>query len=248
MLGTWSLMTALAIALDPPSSSASLGNLTLDRYSTVADGNLLPTFLFMQGESDGLEQAMSIKIGGGRGNKIPFVPDDSCDDAIFDGTSPDLRSPALPYLRYDTWGCERKPAVLPAILLDSPSLRLTIMPQYGGKVWSMYDKVAKREFFFSNPAHQPANIGARGAWAAGGNGPMWSNSGPSAVPTGPLAGSKGPHLAPVSLRPRVQLESRLSRSLGLHRRACVRGPAAHVERGRRASLRDGPLQVHRMAG
>ena len=32
----------------------------------------------------------------------------------------------------------------------------------------MYDKVADREFFFKNPAHQPASIGARGAWTAGG--------------------------------------------------------------------------------
>ena len=77
-------------------------------------------------------------------------------------------------LKYDTWGCERKPATLPAILLDSPTMRVTITPQFGGKVWSMHDKVANREFFFSNPAHQPANIGARGAWTAGGLEFNWS--------------------------------------------------------------------------
>ena len=48
------------------------------------------------------------------------------------------------------------------------------MPQFGGKVWSMHDKVAGREFFFKNPAHQPANIGARGAWTAGGLEFNWS--------------------------------------------------------------------------
>ena len=91
------LISAMAHAF--ATCNVSLGNLTLQRYSTVAGGKLLPGFLFMQGESDGLEQALSIKIGGGRGAKMPFVPDESCDDAIFEGASPDLRSPQLPCTR-----------------------------------------------------------------------------------------------------------------------------------------------------
>ena len=75
---------------------ASNGTMKLPRYSSVAGGKLLPGFLFMQGESDGLEQSLSIKIGGGRGKKVPFVPDDNCDDAIFDGASEDLRK-GLPW-------------------------------------------------------------------------------------------------------------------------------------------------------
>ena len=164
----------VAVSSGNPHAVVSNGNLTLERYSTVGGGKLLPGFLFMQGESDGLEQSLSIKLGGGRGAAVPFIPDDSCDDAIFEGASPDLRSPQLPYLKYDTWGCERKPATLPAIVLDSSSMRVTVTPEFGGKVWGMYDKVAGREFFFHNPAHQPANIGARGAWTAGGLEFNWS--------------------------------------------------------------------------
>ena len=89
--------------------TVSNGTLQLDRYSSVAGGKLLPGFLFMQGESDGLEQALGVRTGGGRGEPMPFVPDDSCDDSVFEGASPDLRSPQLPYLKYDTWGCERRP-------------------------------------------------------------------------------------------------------------------------------------------
>jgi hypothetical protein len=81
-------------------STVSNGTLSLERFSSVSGGKLLPGFLFMQGESDGLEQGLSIKIGGGRGKPVPFVPDDSCDDAIFDGASPDLRSPQLPCTHY----------------------------------------------------------------------------------------------------------------------------------------------------
>lgn len=155
-------------APSPPACVVSNGTLKLERFSSVGGGKLLPGFLFMQGESDGLEQVLGVKTGGGRGEKIPFAPDDTCDDAVFEGASPDLRSPQLPYLKYDTWGCERAPAALPVLQLDSAEARVTLTPQFGGKVWGMRDKVADHEFFFHNDAHQPANIGARGAWTAGG--------------------------------------------------------------------------------
>ena len=45
-------------------------------------------------------------------------------------------------------------------------------------MWTSYNKSARkaagREFFFRNEAHQPANIGARGAWTAGGLEFNWS--------------------------------------------------------------------------
>mmetsp|Transcript_10437 Transcript_10437/g.22914 ORF Transcript_10437/g.22914 Transcript_10437/m.22914 type:complete len:795 (+) Transcript_10437:25-2409(+) len=155
-------------------STASNGTLDIKYMSTVAPGNLMPPFLFLQGESDGLEQSFTLNIGGGTGQKIPFVPDESCDDAVFDGASPDLRSPQLPYLKLDSWGCERQPATLAAVILETDELRVTITPQFGGKIWGMYDKVNKKEFFFHNEAHQPANIGARAAWTAGGLEFNWS--------------------------------------------------------------------------
>ncbi len=158
----------LAVVSVSGTSVVSNGTLRVERYSSVAGGKLLPDFLFLQGESDGLSQELGLNIGGGHGEPIPFVPDDSCDDAIFDGASPDLRSPILPYLKLDTWGCERAPAELPTVLLSSPTLEAELVPQFGGKLWGMRDKLANREFFFRNPAHQPANIGARGAWVAGG--------------------------------------------------------------------------------
>ena len=141
--------------------SVSSGTLQLERHSTVGHPKLLPGFLFMQGESDGLEQGLGVRIGGGRGAPIPFEPDDTCDDQVFDGASPDLRSPQLPYLKLDSWGCERQPANLSALILQNDKLKVTSTPQFGGKVWGMYDKRSDREFFFRNQAHQPANIGAR---------------------------------------------------------------------------------------
>ena len=79
----------------PKACVVSNGTLAIARFSTVGGGKLLPGFLFLQGESDGLSQELGVNIGGGRGSPIPFEPDDSCDAAIFDGASPDLRSPQL---------------------------------------------------------------------------------------------------------------------------------------------------------
>ena len=96
------LVHLFTLSAAPPACVVSNGTLHLARFSSVGGGKLLPGFLFMQGESDGLEQALGVRTGGGRGEPIPFVPDDNVDDAIFEGTSPDLRSPQLPYLKYDT--------------------------------------------------------------------------------------------------------------------------------------------------
>ena len=48
---------------------------------------------------------------------------------VFAGASQDLRSPQLPYLKLDTWGCERQPANLSAILIENEMLRVTLTPQ-----------------------------------------------------------------------------------------------------------------------
>mgnify|MGYP002039397580 CR=1 FL=1 len=46
------------------------------------------------------------------------------------------------------------------------TLRADIVNQWGGKVWSLYHKKYKKQLFYNNPAHQPANIGYRKALRA----------------------------------------------------------------------------------
>lgn len=53
-------------------------------------------------------------------------------------------------------------------MLENEYIRAAITPQWGGKIWSAYDKKSKRNIFFNNPAHQPDNIGYRKAWTSGG--------------------------------------------------------------------------------
>lgn len=117
---------------------------------------------------------MGVNIGGGKGTLKPFVPDDSCGDDIFEGAIEDERSPQLPYLTQDLWGCEREQKDMDTIVLENDELKVTVTPQYAGKVWGIWDKKRQRELLFANRAHQPANIGALKAWAAGGAEWNWS--------------------------------------------------------------------------
>lgn len=134
--------------------------------SKVHPGNILPSFLFAQGSVEG--GGTQVKLGGGRGTPKPFTPDDTVGPEIWEGAMDDVRSPQLPYLTQDQWGCEHKPDTLDAIILESSSLQANITPAIGGKVWSTLDKVNNKQMFMNNRAHQAANIGALKAWAAGG--------------------------------------------------------------------------------
>eukprot|EP00824_Muranothrix_gubernata_P026555 TRINITY_DN939_c2_g3_i1.p1 TRINITY_DN939_c2_g3~~TRINITY_DN939_c2_g3_i1.p1 ORF type:complete len:750 (-),score=131.17 TRINITY_DN939_c2_g3_i1:61-2310(-) len=138
----------------------------LQRHSETFPGNVLPAFLFMQGAEEG--GSTVVPLGGGRGTPHPFVPDDSCGADIWDNAMEDLRSPQLPYLSQDQWGCERQPRKIPVADVESDGLLARVTPQWGGKVWSLFSKVHQRDLVYANPAHQPANIGALKAWTSGG--------------------------------------------------------------------------------
>ena len=164
---------ALGSSTSLQSSSLSIQETTLTKInSETLPGNLLPGFLFMQGDIEG--GSVGVTIGGGRGEALPFIPDDSCHDDIFEGAMEDMRSPQLPYLTQDLWTCDRKEEDIPAWVMETDELKVTITPQYSGKIWAIYDKKRQREWLFNNRAHQPANIGALKSWASGGCEFNWS--------------------------------------------------------------------------
>lgn len=167
LLAASSVATAASI---PPAKIARNDINVLN--SETLPGNLLPNFLFMQGSIEG--GSIGVKIGGGRGEPRPFVPDDTCTDDIFEGAMEDMRSPQLPYLTQDLWTCDRKQEDIQAYTLETDALKVTITPQFAGKVWGIYDKHRERELLYANRAHQPANIGALKSWAAGGAEWNWS--------------------------------------------------------------------------
>ena len=144
------------------------------KYSSTGPSSTLASYFFMAKSEEGGDIWTGFNYSGGRGTPHPFEARTSCPADVFENTSPDLRVPKLPWRVQEDWGCERKPTEVDVLTIESDTLRAAVTPQWGGKVWSLYHKGLKKQLFFNNPAHQPANIGYLKAWSSGGAEWNWS--------------------------------------------------------------------------
>ncbi len=74
----------------------------------------------------------------------------------------------LPYTLQDNYTRERTPRPFKVAVLENETLRATFLLELGGRLWSLYNKVAQRELLAVNPVFQPANLALRNAWFSGG--------------------------------------------------------------------------------
>jgi len=74
----------------------------------------------------------------------------------------------LPYLEQNSYTRERKSVELQTIILENAYLRVTFLPDYGGRIYSIYNKTKKQELLYKNNVMQPANLSIRNAWFSGG--------------------------------------------------------------------------------
>lgn len=75
---------------------------------------------------------------------------------------------AFPYLAQDNYTRELSRGRLPGIVLENEYLRASFAPSMGGKLWSLFDKIAGCELLFANPVARPAYLATRNAWCSGG--------------------------------------------------------------------------------
>jgi tetratricopeptide (TPR) repeat protein len=54
------------------------------------------------------------------------------------------------------------------LILENEHLRVTVLPDLGGRVYSVYDKVSEREVFYKNPVVKFSPLAIRGAFFSGG--------------------------------------------------------------------------------
>lgn len=76
--------------------------------------------------------------------------------------------PVYPYPMLDDLSDERRPQTYRAIYLENQFLKITILPELGGHVYSVYDKLNHREMLYRNRVVKYGLVGPRGAWIAGG--------------------------------------------------------------------------------
>lgn len=74
----------------------------------------------------------------------------------------------FPYSEQDGYNRELVYESVDAIVLENEYLRATFTPQWGGKLWSLFDKIEKRELLFANHVFRPAYLAVRNAWSSGG--------------------------------------------------------------------------------
>jgi len=75
----------------------------------------------------------------------------------------------LPFSMQDDYDSEM-PSTLkyPALVLENEYLKAEIIPELGGRLWSLYDKVKKRDVLLRNTELKLGNLALRNAWFAGG--------------------------------------------------------------------------------
>ena len=81
---------------------------------------------------------------------------------------PRTESPLYPYFRFDGSADTPSPRRWKAVILENEKIRVTMLPEIGGKVWGAEDKTTGRAFVYWNHVVKFRNIALRGPWCSGG--------------------------------------------------------------------------------
>ena len=121
----------------------------------------------MKGASLGEESALpDIHVNAYIRSHIEVSDKISGEDARYIGKG--MISTLLPYRIQDGYNRKREEHAYRAAILENEFLCATFLPELGGRLWSLYDKVEKRELLYCNDVFQPANLALRNAWFSGG--------------------------------------------------------------------------------
>ena len=74
----------------------------------------------------------------------------------------------LPYTLQNNYNREKKITEFKTVVLENDILKATFLIEFGGRLWSLFHKKAKRELLYTNPVFQPCNLAIRNAWFSGG--------------------------------------------------------------------------------
>ena len=88
------------------------------------------------------------------------------DDNLFIGYG--MMSDSLPYTLLDDYDTPEEELTFKAAVLENQYLKAVFLPELGGRLWSLFDKVAQRDLILENSRLILCNLGIRNAWFAGG--------------------------------------------------------------------------------
>ncbi len=76
--------------------------------------------------------------------------------------------PIYPYPMLDGFTGIRGEKAWNAVFLENEYLKVTVLPEMGGKLYAIFDKTANRDALYTNHVVKYAHVAIRGAWTSGG--------------------------------------------------------------------------------
>ena len=78
------------------------------------------------------------------------------------------KSLIYPYFRFD--GFTDKPVDMPwkVVELENQYIKLMVLPEVGGKIWSAWEKSTDQPFIYNNQVVKFRDVAMRGPWTSGG--------------------------------------------------------------------------------
>ncbi|GAA4802541.1 DUF5107 domain-containing protein [Olivibacter ginsenosidimutans] len=73
-----------------------------------------------------------------------------------------------PYFRFDGFTDKPIQKNWKIVELENDFIKVRIMPEIGGKIWSAFDKIAQKDFIYNNGVVKFRDIAMRGPWTSGG--------------------------------------------------------------------------------
>lgn len=80
------------------------------------------------------------------------------------GTIPTI----YPYTQQNTYTRQLEEQEIKSVRLENDYIKAIFIPSLGGRLWSLYDKVAGKELLYVNDVIRPSNLAVRNAWVSGG--------------------------------------------------------------------------------
>lgn len=74
----------------------------------------------------------------------------------------------LPYKIQDGYTRDKKLTKIKTVVLENECLKAVFLPDYGGRLWQLFDKKNNRDILYTNSVIQPCNFAILNAWFSGG--------------------------------------------------------------------------------
>ena len=88
------------------------------------------------------------------------------DDEVYEGYGKCTNS--YPYRQFTTYSRQLEEGVVKTVVLENDYLKAVFLPEFGGRLWSLWDKEQNRNLLYTNDVLRFSNLAIRNAWFSGG--------------------------------------------------------------------------------